>query len=158
MFCPSLCIFVNFKCLFAVFACLCVSLCVFARLYPSLRVFVCLCVVWVLLRYLDRPILTVKNAVFGNRNCSLDINQCAGGCHLPGVILTIQNNRNLFSVKNRQLYPFYKKISKSLTKINQCLTFWRLTIILPRFFVLKMMSAYYDCCIYSKCPTEYFGY
>ena len=44
VFLPSLCVFVNFKRPFTVFACLCVSLCVFARLCPSLRVFARLCV------------------------------------------------------------------------------------------------------------------
>ena len=61
VFLPSLCVFVNYKSLFAVFACLCPSLCVFvnfkrlfyrlcvylcvfACLCPSLRVFAYLCV------------------------------------------------------------------------------------------------------------------
>ena len=63
--CLSLGVFVNFKHLFAIFACLCVSLStsnvfllslrVFVRLCPSLCVFARLCVVWMSLRYLDRP-------------------------------------------------------------------------------------------------------
>ena len=47
VFLPSLSAFVNFKYLFAVFACLCLSLGVFVNfkhILPSLRVFVRLCV------------------------------------------------------------------------------------------------------------------